>query len=113
VPIRADGLIDGTTTVNLTLSSPQGGATLVTIRRDHSDSERAGALQFTDPAYNVTENAGTAIITVTRTIGNGGQVTVDFATGGGSAQPNVDYVPAAGTLIFPDGVLTESFRSRS
>ena len=35
-------------------------------------------------------------------------VTVDWATGGGTASPVLDYVPANGTVTFPPGVTTKT-----
>jgi hypothetical protein len=96
--------------VNLTLSNPTGGATLgdqPTAVLDIIDAP--GSLQFSQMTYDVTESAGSAIITVTRQIGDGGPVSVDYSTSDGSAQAGIDYVPASGTLNFADGQLSSSF----
>src|SRR5262249_42301788 len=44
-----------------------------------------GTLQFSNAAYSVNENAGTATITVTRTGGSDGAVSVNYATSDGTA----------------------------
>ncbi|HEU4366898.1 MAG TPA: Calx-beta domain-containing protein [Methylomirabilota bacterium] len=56
-------------------------------------------LQFSRPDYPVIEG-GTATITVTRTGGTHGGVTVNYTTGNGTAAAGADYTAAAGTLTF-------------
>ena len=65
-------------------------------------------VQFSAAASTVTEG-GMATITVTRSGSPSGQVTVDYATGGGTAVPTTHYTPASGTLTFPTGVLSRTF----
>src|SRR5205085_517991 len=50
-----------------------------------------GTLQFSNTAYSINENGGTATITVTRTGGSGGSVTVNYATSNGTATAGSDY----------------------
>src|SRR5262249_56124928 len=45
-----------------------------------SSSSKPGALQFSNATYSVNENGGTATITVTRTGGSSGSVSVNYAT---------------------------------
>jgi Calx-beta domain len=54
-------------------------------------------------------SAGTAKITVMRSGGSGGRVTVDYATSDGTAVAGVDYVATAGTLGFAPGVNGQTF----
>ncbi len=57
-------------------------------------------------------NCDTAVVTVTRSGGSTGEVTVAYGTigGGSTAAANTDYIPQAGTLTFPDGDAgTQSF----
>ncbi|MBI3408200.1 MAG: right-handed parallel beta-helix repeat-containing protein [Planctomycetes bacterium] len=63
----------------------------------------ADSVQFTAPAYVVTENGAAAIIVVTRTGSAAGTVTVDYATSDGTAVLGPDYTGAFGTLTFNDG----------
>ena len=70
----------------------------------------ASSLQFSAANYNTFEGTGNAInVTVTRTGGVTGAVTVNYATGGGTATPGTDYTPVSGTLSFADGELTKTF----
>ena len=54
-------------------------------------------------------NAGTASITVTRSEGSDGEVSINFATSEGSAAPVSDYIAASDTLTFADGETSKTF----
>jgi hypothetical protein len=66
-------------------------------------------LQFNASAYSISETAGSATITVTRSGATFGQVTVGYATNGGTAQPNQDYTETSGTLQFDAGETSKTF----
>jgi hypothetical protein len=51
----------------------------------------------------VSEGAGSLAITVRRTDGNVGAVTVDYATLDATASAGLDYLATSGTLFFADG----------
>ncbi len=74
-----------------------------------------GSLQFSSATYSNNENDGTTTVTVNRTGGSTGSVTVDYATSDGSATggaactAGVDYINNSGTLTFGDGVTTQTF----
>ena len=110
-----DETYEGPETVKLFLTNPTGGATLagqtnelVTIL-DNEFPPQPGALQFSAASYNVAESAGTVTITITRTGGNNGEVTVDYSSEDGSATSGDDYSPVGGTLTFPNGVSSRTF----
>jgi uncharacterized protein YkwD len=65
-------------------------------------------LSFAAPTVNATNNAGTVSLVVTRTGDVSGAVSVNFATGSGSAEAGTDYVPAAGALTFNSGETQKS-----
>jgi CSLREA domain-containing protein len=69
----------------------------------------AGTLQFSAAGYSVAENGGTATITVNRTAGSSGTVTVHYATSNGTATAGQDYTSASGTLTFAPGVTSQTF----
>jgi uncharacterized delta-60 repeat protein len=78
----------------------------LTISNDNS----YGALQFSAPVYNVNENGGYATVTVTRTGGAVGQVSVDYATSPGmNTAAGVNYSNTNGTLVLAAGQLSASF----
>lgn len=59
-----------------------------------------GILQFSELSYSFLESAGEAQLTVIRTQGSDGDVTVNWATQDGSALSGKDYVGGAGTVDF-------------
>src|SRR5207244_3429052 len=62
-------------------------------------------IQLGAAMYSASETDGAIAITVTRTGGQGGNVAVDFAVGGGTAVAGIDYSPVSGTLFFNAGDL--------
>ena len=69
----------------------------------------AGSLQFSAGTYTVAENGTSRVITVTRSGGSFGTVTVDYATSDGTAESGNDYQAASGTLTFNNGVTSQTF----
>ncbi|MEA2079464.1 MAG: choice-of-anchor U domain-containing protein, partial [Pseudomonadota bacterium] len=69
----------------------------------------AGSLQFAASSFSAQEHAAAVLITVTRTGGSAGAVSVDYASSDGSATAGSDYRATAGTLGFADGVTSQSF----
>jgi len=74
----------------------------VTITDDDSPSPN-GTLQFTAGTLTVAENAGSATITVSRTLGALGAVSLNYATANGTATAGSDYTASSGTLSWADG----------
>lgn len=62
-----------------------------------------GTLQFSASSYSVAENAGSRIITVTRTGGSYGSASVNYSTANGTAVAGSDYTATSGTLYWGDG----------
>jgi uncharacterized repeat protein (TIGR01451 family) len=65
-------------------------------------------IQFSAPSYEVSEDGGSATISVERSSGLGAS-TVQYATDGGTAAADEDYEPVNGTLLFADGQITATF----
>lgn len=63
----------------------------------------AGVLQFSPVTYTAAENDGSVVVTVERTGGTAGEVSVEYGTLSGTAIGNEDYVPDTATLVFADG----------
>ena len=55
------------------------------------------------------ENGASVPLTVTRTGGSTGVISVDYATSDGTATVGGDYTTASGTLSFADGMTSQSF----
>jgi hypothetical protein len=62
-----------------------------------------GAIQFGLPVANVYEDAGSMTLTLARTGGSGGAVSVQYATADGTAKAGSDYTATSGTLTWADG----------
>ena len=70
----------------------------------------APSVRFDSPSFSASENAGSAVIRVSRYIGGSGAFTVNYATSDGTATAGSgDYTPASGTLSFAVGESTKTF----
>src|SRR6185436_7800962 len=70
----------------------------------------AGQVQFAQHAFTVSESAGQALVTVTRTPGASGPATVAYTTlSGGTAAAGADFAAASGTLNFAAGEESKQF----
>ncbi|HTT36779.1 MAG TPA: Calx-beta domain-containing protein [Burkholderiales bacterium] len=99
-------------TVLLSLSNPVGAIGLEapdTAVLTIQDNDPAGQVAFSAAAYSVKESVGTATITVRRTGGTAGAVTVGYSASGGSATDGVDYQSTSGTLTFGPKETTKAF----
>jgi uncharacterized delta-60 repeat protein len=118
IPLASLTTVNSNKQFSVTLSNPtlNGVATpslfglitsaTLTIINDNS----YGSLQFSAPAYAVNENGGYATITVTRTGGAVGPVSVNFATTNGpNAFGGTNFVSTNGTLSFVNGQISSSF----
>jgi hypothetical protein len=106
ITITNDTVAEADETITLTLSNPTGGAGLgevsdatVTIL----DDDGPGVLQFSAPTFTVNENGGAAVLTVSRTRGSVGTVTVEYAATSGTAVAGSDFTDATGTVTFAPG----------
>ncbi|WP_455209182.1 Calx-beta domain-containing protein [Kaarinaea lacus] len=115
IPILDDSNYEGNENFTISLSLATGGATIaapatttVTII-ENDPAPQPGSLQFSVASYFVAENGVNANITVTRTGGSSGLVSVDYATSDSGATATADYTPTNGTLNFADGVVSQSF----
>jgi hypothetical protein len=103
-------------TNNLPVTSALSGGQVV-------NSPPSGVIEFSTPAYSVSETGGSITITVTRTGDTTGPATVDYLTDDGSlpsvyvpcstisglARERCDFTRGAGTLQFAPGQSTRTF----
>ncbi|HYY59410.1 MAG TPA: Calx-beta domain-containing protein, partial [Pyrinomonadaceae bacterium] len=68
-----------------------------------------GTFQFSQDYYIAQENEPNMVITVTRSGGTTGTVSVDYETVADSATSPADYTHTAGTLVFNDGEVVKTF----
>ncbi len=99
---------------NLVLSNLEGDAALgnpdtvtVTIVEDDAIPP-AGVLQLSGNSYTVNEADGGVIITVQRTEGSHGDVSVDYSVTDNQAINGSDYSVSDGTLYFGDGEMSQT-----
>jgi uncharacterized delta-60 repeat protein len=114
IAVRDDGVFGPDKTVTLSLSTPGGGATLgspatAVLTIVNVDSAQPSQLQFSAAASSVAEKAGSATITVTRSGGSDGTVTVQYATADGTAHAGVNYTAVSGPLTFGPGETSKTF----
>jgi hypothetical protein len=113
VQLCSDAVSKGSETVNLTLSSPTG-ATLgaqstAVLTITNVAPPMPGSVQFAQAFYTVGEGAGSVTLTVTRTGGSDGAISVGYsflpltATGGASCGAGVDFAAVSGTLNWANG----------
>ncbi len=104
--LPADAL--GQQLVQIRIATSRVGGNNEWVGIDNIVVQQTPVLAFAQPTYTVNEGDGTATITVNRTGGTLGAVTVDYSTGDGTAGSS-DYTPATGTLHFEDGQTSASF----
>ena len=108
VTVYNDTLAEASESFQIRLSAASGAAlgaitaNTVTIADDDSPSPN-GTLQFSAGSLSVNENAGSATVTVSRTLGSLGAVSLSYATSNGTALSGSDYSAASGTLSWADG----------
>ncbi|MBT8198519.1 MAG: hypothetical protein KJO84_08495, partial [Acidimicrobiia bacterium] len=104
VPMINDDLEEGYESFDVIVSNPSGGADIglaigvVNIQ----DDDVPGTLAFTEGVASVDETAGTLTVRVSRSIGDRGAVSVDYATASGSATEGADFTGTSGTLTWGD-----------
>ncbi|MEG5138490.1 MULTISPECIES: beta strand repeat-containing protein [unclassified Microcoleus] len=109
IPIVDDTLVEGNETVNLTLASPTGGATIGTqgtasLSIVDNDTLPVGTLQFSAPTFSVNED-GTpvAAVTVTRTGSSTAAASATVNLTNGTATAPADYANTAIPVNFAAG----------
>ena len=98
-PVLANGLL---------YIRPESGP-LYCINLGAASHGGAGVVQFGSAAISVGQMAGSATITLTRTNGISGAITVNYATANGTAVAGTDYVMTTGTLTFAADQANQSF----
>lgn len=119
LPLHVDPRVTGDLTLGMKLSNPTPNTFLISPSNSLIVIQDADAgLSFTNSAMNVYKNAGSAIVTVVCsnpsvepvvTDTNVVPLSVSYSTSDGSAVAGVDYTAVTGTLIFTNGIGTNTF----
>ena len=116
VVINDDLAVEGNQTVNLALLNPTGAAALAApataVLTIIDDDFGPGQLGFASATFIVNEGATNAVITVIRTNGSSGTVSVGFRTVPNTATAPADYTTTNGSLTFGPGVTSKTFSVR-
>lgn len=105
VPLIDDQNVEDKESFTVTLSAATGNAILGRAQSigNITDDDKAGALAFNASAVSVDENSGTLTVTVQRSGGTAGTVSVHYATVNGSALAGADYTATYGDLSWSAG----------
>jgi hypothetical protein len=119
IPLLYDTNLTGPLTFTVGLSNPGSGALLLAPATTTVVVLDANAgLSFTSPAMSVLNSAGSALITVVCSnpgaepvIVNSNTVplSVNYSTSDGTGVAGQDYLPVSGTLVFINGIATNTF----
>jgi hypothetical protein len=107
IPISGSAPFSGTRSFMVALSNPTG-STLgspgsASIAINGSAAAAIGSLQLSSSGLTVAQSAGSLTVTVNRTGGSSGSISVKYATSNGTAIAGTDYTAATGTLQWADG----------
>ena len=108
-----DADVEATEAFSLTISNAVGGATLgavvsqeISLTSDDASIPQPGVISIDSATASANETDGTVTITLTRTDGSDGEVSVDYTTVDGTAVSGQDFTAASGTITFADGQTT-------
>lgn len=111
IGISDDSVIETSENFSLTLTNASGNAALAitsaTVTIVDNDF-RAGDLTFSAESYLVAESGGSVGISILRTNGSTGVLTVNYRTVAGTATADNDYLAQTGTLIFTEGQTSQT-----
>ncbi len=104
-PVQVQDLKNGLFYVNVHSSNFPTGE----IRGQFGSSLSAVTMQFSATGYVVNENAGSVIVSVTRSGNSSSASTINYATSNGSAKQPDDYTNTSGSLQFASGETVKTF----
>ena len=105
--------MSGTALITIRLSdnggTGNGGSDTSATQSFNINVLEGGNLHFSSFSYNVSESAGSFLITVSRSGGSAGEARVNYATSNSGATAGEDYTATSGTLTFANGVTSQTF----
>ena len=113
--------VNGNAAINIILPVALGAGRIVTAAATDPNGNTSefstgdatgatGSVQFSVSSIQVIEDVGMATVTVLRTGGSAGTLTVDYATADGTATAGQDYTATSGTLTFNGGETSKTFQ---
>jgi hypothetical protein len=109
IPILDDDLVERDEHFEIVLFNVQGGRIGATSSAQIVIRDNDSPIRFGSPSFTVREDGQIATITVMRTSGTAGGVTIDFSTSNGTATAWEDYIPTTGTIEFGEGEMQKTF----
>jgi Calx-beta domain len=108
IPISNATAFSGNKSFKIALSAATGGAAVgspssATVSITGDAAAAAGSLQLSAAGYSIAESGGSLSVTVNRTGGSNGAISVAYATANGTATAGTDYTSASGTLNWASG----------
>jgi hypothetical protein len=107
IPISGSSPFSGTRSFSVTLSNPTGSTLAspasASIAISGGAAAAIGSLQLSSSSFTVAQSAGNLTVTVNRTGGSSGSISVKYATTDGTAVAGTNYTAASGTLQWADG----------
>jgi hypothetical protein len=108
VPISNAKSFAGTKTFNVGLANPSSGLYIwspgsARVSISGAGTAVEGSLELGDAAYSVPQNAGSLTVSVNRTGGSSGAISVGYASSNGTAVGGKDFTAASGVLKWADG----------
>jgi hypothetical protein len=74
-----------------------------------NSTDTGGSVHFSSAIYTALEDVGNLTITVVRTGGSKGSISVNYSTANGTAIAGADYSAVSGSLFFADGETSKTF----
>jgi glucose/arabinose dehydrogenase len=75
---------------------------------EYGNARNAGVISLQTSVIEVDEDAGQVLVSIVRTVGSDGYITVDYNTETLTAVSGVDFLPATGTITFAEGELLKA-----
>lgn len=109
IPLINDGMVEANETFSIQLSEPTGGlklgepATATVTLQSEDQPAQPGIIALAQSVYTIQENGGSLLVSVVRSGGASGAVSITYATSDGTAQAGQDYTAVSGILTWADG----------
>lgn len=94
-------LVELSDPTNVTITNNRATGTII-------NDDNGGTIQFSNASFTTNDSTNGVQVSVTRTGGNGGGVSVRFRTQAGTATPGQDYTEVTANLVFGDNEINKN-----